>query len=134
MWITLTLRYWKPLAAILLMVTLYGYGYLNGMRAVEREMQEAQLRAAQNNLKINAEVSNDYQKKIADLRKRYDAIRLRAASGVRVPHTACGADGKTVTDEFYRGMGESTLTLMYEADQNTQQLLALQGWVRSVSK
>lgn len=134
MWMTLTLKYWKPIAITLLVVTLYGYGYLNGMRSVEREMEKAQLRAAQNNLKINAEVSSEHAKTMAALRKRYDALRMRSANGVQIPKTPCGANGVTGASEFSRGLGESVTTLMYDADRNTQQLLSLQQWINNVAK
>lgn len=130
MWITLTLRYWKPLAAILLMVTLYGYGYLRGMDSVQAEWDKAQLRAAQNNLKINAEVSNDYQKKIADLRKRYDAIRLRSAGGVRIPHAPGRPDAASGANRLPWEVAGPAGDLMYQADVNTQRLISLQEWVK----
>lgn len=134
MWITLTLKYWKPIAVAILVMALYGYGYLQGMKSVEAEWDKARTRQLENNLKINAEVSGEHAKKMADLRKRYDALRLRTAGGVRLPKSPCGSDGKAIANEFSIGMGDNVTALMYEADRNTQQLLSLQEWIRSVSK
>jgi len=134
MWMTLTLKYWKPLAIALLVAGLYGYGYLQGMRGVQAEWDKALLKAAQNNLKLNAEVSSEHAKTMADLRRRYDALRLRSAGRLPISNTACGTNATTGASEFSRGMGESVTTLMYDADRNTQQLLSLQKWINNVNK
>lgn len=131
--LSLVLNNWKPIAIALLVVTLYGYGYLNGMESVQREWEKARLTQLEVNIRINSEVSNDYQKRIAAIRKRYDAFKLRETGRMPVPNPAFRPDAATITNEFSRGMGEVT-TLMLEADLQTQQLISLQEWINNVSK
>ena len=125
------LQYWKPIAIALILIVSNAYSYKSGMDSEKHEWEIAVSESRANNLKINAEVSNDYQKKIADLRKRYDALRVRPEGGVQPTNSASGFNAAAITNGFHVELS-APYALMLEADLNTQQLIALQEWVKSV--
>lgn len=127
------IKYWKPLVAILLAIFLYGYGYLHGMNDTQAEWDKARTAMLERNLKINTEISSGYIKNINDLRKRYDAIRMRPESDLRLSNCANGADAETRTDGLHGNLSAPWL-LMYQADLQTQQLISLQDWIHNVTK
>lgn len=99
-------------------------------------LQDAQnkARVERDQVQVSQEVSSEYQAKLADLRRRYDALRLqrpaqanssgsRGPAVPRVPDAASGADA---------GSGEAGLPLTDAliASEQALQLQALQDWVR----
>lgn len=124
------LRYWQPLVLIAAVLITYGYGYLQGMNSVHREVERLKAKQIVRNIEINNEVSNEYQKTMAGLRKRHaDFVRMYADS-LRVnapgrPDGCAGADG-------LHGRVSETFTLMLQADIQAQQLLRLQEWVNQM--
>ena len=124
---------WKAFAVVLALVLVaYGNGYVSGARNVQAQWDSALLKQNERNLITNTEVSNDYAKKMANLRKRYDALRLRKASGVFNANPASGTHAATPAAGLSGGVGEDADTLMFDADANTQQLMALQEWIRAM--
>lgn len=131
----LLLKYWKPLAVVLAALLVFGYGYKLGNDHLQAEWDKALLRQHENNLKVNTEVSDAYQKKLADLRKRYDALRMRPPGSVPIPNTPGRADAAPGTNGFHGCMAEvDGYSLMFQGDIQTQQLIALQNWVQTISK
>ena len=84
---------------------------------------------------VSQEVSNDYQTRLDDLRRRYDALRLHAAApaadpnggGAKamppIPVAARGADGAAGED----GLSDGDALI---ASEQALRLKALQDWVR----
>lgn len=120
---------WKPIIAVLGSALLYAWGYLNGMNHEQASWQRAKLAAAEYNLKLNNEVSNELQKRHGISRSRYDAIRLRAAGRVFICATGrcdAGASAKGLSGD----LGEEVTQMMLDAQRQTDQLIACQNWIR----
>lgn len=128
------LNNWKPLLISALLIATHVYALNYGMEIKQAEWDVARTKALENNLKINAEVSNDYQKKLADIRKRYDALRLRTAGSVPNANTPLGHNAAPAGTGFPWKVAEPIGDLMLLADTQTQQLLACQNWIREQSK
>lgn len=120
---------WKPIIAVLGSALLYAWGYLNGMNSEKEAWQRARLAAAEYNLKLNNEVSNELQQRHGISRSRYDAIRLRAAGRVFICATGrcdAGASAKGLSGD----LGEEVTRMMLDAQRQTDQLIACQNWIR----
>lgn len=126
------LRYWKPLsfALALAFALVAGFSYMKGRQHEQASWEAAKVKQIERQLKINSEVSNEYQKKVSGLRKRHDdfvrlhldSLRIRAASG---------CDAAPGTNGLHGGIREIH-RLMMQADLQTQQLIALQGWINKM--
>lgn len=103
--------------------------YRAASEAARKADRENKLRVEAEQSRINMEVSSDHKKQLADLRARYDALRLRLASGVNtgspgaeavpgVPDTTCRADDFSLEDRFL-------------ASEQALRLKGLQDWIRS---
>jgi hypothetical protein len=127
-------------------------------RTIERERAEVRAktelaraqdaaRAAQaerHQAKISQEVQSDYQTRLKDLRRRYDALRLRAAGAAGadrggggaapmpgVSAATRGADVAAGEDRLPAGVwGELSVEETLIATRQALQLQALQDWVR----
>lgn len=91
--------------------------------------------------KITQEVSHEYQKDVAAIKRRHaDAVtRLlnKYATGgclPVVPHPPSGGDAAARADGFPRDAGAALVDLMLDADLNTRQLVACQGWIKKQSE
>jgi hypothetical protein len=85
-------------------------------------------------IKKAAEADNDYQFKISALRKRYnDIVKLRAGDN----NLPCITPAPGKPDAPPRGTGlygQALVGLLFQADQQTQQLIALQEWIKSTHR
>jgi hypothetical protein len=112
---------------------------VSGYRAKAEEARAADaanvIRVERDQSSVNQETDRDYQTQLADLRRRYDALRVRtgaAAADPRgsgsppvpgLPGAAGGADGSAVQDGL-------PLEDALIASEQALQLDALQNWVR----
>jgi hypothetical protein len=129
--LAILLQYWKPLVIVLLLLVSNAWSLNHGMVLVEREQDAAISRQRENNLKVNTEVSDALQKKYASLRHRYDdIIRMRQTGGLLLSPTTGRPDAAPCTN----GLSGEILSLMLQADLNTQQLIALQTWIKTIGK
>lgn len=81
--------------------------------------------------RITDETATDYERRITDLRARYDSMREQAAAdsssaGVgnmpAIPDATCQPDAAALNRGF--------LEILQAADENTERLIGLQVWVR----
>lgn len=98
------------------------------------------IRVERTQTQVNEETSNDYQKKLADLRRRADALRLRRPATAAnpggggkprvsgVPDAAGGPDGASGENGFPDGRLDAADALI--ASEQALRLQALQEWVR----
>ena len=100
----------------------------------ERMDQANILRVTKEQTAITEKVTNEYQSKLADSASRYDRLRAQASGylshpaspGVpATPETTCAAVSGTTC--------EAIPTLLKAAQDNTDQLIALQAWVTAQS-
>jgi len=104
--------------------------------AIMAAQNEAMIKIAQQQ-RITNEVQNDYQNKIADLRRSYDAEfeRLRNSAevhsdGATPAAAAPGVDhGAAAGNRLPRRTKEDLTRLMQKADEQTQRLIACQAWI-----
>ena len=122
------LKYWKPLSIALAVTLLAGFSYMKGRQHEAATWEAAKVKQIERQLKINSEVSNEYQKTVAGLRRRHDDFIRMHLDSLRV-RTACRPDAEAGTDGLYRNIRELH-KLMLQADLQTQQLIALQEWVK----
>jgi hypothetical protein len=110
--------------------------------AAAKAADEAHARAEeQRNLTRNIEVSRDYQTKLADLRGRYDALRLRPSGtpaadprgggGAGLPGAGQGSAGAagTAGEAGFPAAGDLTLDDRFICSAQAEQLDALITWV-----
>lgn len=102
------------------------------VRAEQRAADTEHARAVeQTQTKVSNEVSHDYQAAIADLRRRYDALRLRTGATTAHPGGGRGTDVSGLPDA---AGGPNDPPTPGEDDFNAAanfiQLEALQRWVR----
>ena len=109
--------------------------YRAAAEAARKADAENKARVERDQDKISQEVSSDYQERIADLRKRYDALRVRlgktaadpgttgTAPMPRLPVTAGGIDGAAGQDRL---PAEDALI----ASEIALRLQALQEWLK----
>lgn len=107
------------------------------------EAQQKAMKLAAHRATLSNEVSNDYEKKIADLQQRYsaeldglrdEADRNSGGVGLRVPglpSTACGCDATASANRFSVRDKERLLKIAKQADEQTQRLIACQAWAKS---
>lgn len=104
--------------------------------AIMAAQNEAMIKIAQQQ-RVTNEVQNDYQKKIADLRRAYDDEfeRLRDSAEVYSNGAAPAAPapsidhGAATGNRLSRRTQESLTRLMQKADEQTQRLIACQAWI-----
>lgn len=130
------LNNWRVIAVISIGISLFVFGHVTGANRVQSRWDEAiraeqaeAVKAATKNLKVNAEVSDELQKKYAALRRRYDElVRMRSETDMpTVANTASGHHAATGTNGFHGNI----FALLMQADLQTQQLIACQKWIGS---
>lgn len=98
--------------------------------------QESVIDVERNQANKTAEVSRDYQNRIAALNKRYaEWVRIDAATRnlPKVPNTPGGHNGTPSGVALSRDI-PAISGLMHLADLQTQQLIACQNWIRQQSR
>ena len=84
---------------------------------------------------ITEKVTHDYESKLADSASRYDRLRAQASGYLSRAGTAAVPASPDTTCLAVAGTRcEELPALLLAAQQNTDQLLALQDWVRAQSK
>lgn len=122
-------------AAMWLTATIY-QGRIDAMRVAQQtaliEAQTKVIETQNNQAKITAEVSHDYQAKIAALRLKYDRLHASTAgdSVSGLPDTPLGYNAATGRIQLPRGIAEHLRDLIFKADEQTQRLIACQDWIR----
>lgn|SRR5574340_219852 len=133
---------WRWIALAALVISSFGYGYVKGVTHEARKLEEfrgevdrkAQEQIAKNSARvqqqkqITEETANAYAKNIDALRRYYDQrLRQRAAGSGAVPSLpAAPASLDAVTPD--------SLPLAGQCAETTEQLEALQDWVREQGK
>ena len=83
---------------------------------------------------ITEKVTNDYQSKLADSASRYDRLRAQASGYLSHPASPGVPTSPETTCRAVAGADcENVPTLLKAAQDNTDQLLALQAWVTAQS-
>lgn len=83
---------------------------------------------------ITEKVTNDYQSKLADSTDRYERLRAKASGYLSHPQSPGLPASPETTCLAVAGTGcENVPTLLKAAQDNTDQLLALQAWVKAQS-
>lgn len=112
--------------------------FANGVSATSRGIQAAMIQTAwrveRAQVAINEEVSREYQARIADARRRYDALRLRpnSTAGAGAGRGATGlpvlpaASGRADGAAGYQGLSLSERLI---ATETSIRLEELQGWL-----
>lgn len=84
---------------------------------------------------ITEKVSNDYENKLADSASRYDRLRAKADGYLSRPSPAGVPETRDTTCQAIAGTDcENIPTLLKAAQDNTDQLIALQAWVTAQSQ
>src|SRR5687768_1645654 len=135
------LNYWKPLAVMLAIAGVFGYGFYSGNQhaknqwpAKEAGIVEVQRAICAKNQALTQEVSHDLQTKLTSLNARHAAAtrRLRTAEGnLPAPRPAAGHDAAPGPDGLPgNDRGADLLAIAIAADRQTSQLVACQGFIR----
>lgn len=83
---------------------------------------------------ITEKVTNDYQSKLADSADRYERLRAKASGYLSRPASPGVPETRDTTCRAVAGTDcENLPALLKAAQDNTDQLLALQAWVRGQS-
>lgn len=83
---------------------------------------------------ITEKVTNDYQSKLADSADRYERLRAKASGYLSHPQSPGVPASPETTCQAVAGTDcEAIPTALKAAQDNTDQLLALQAWVRTQS-
>jgi hypothetical protein len=83
---------------------------------------------------INERTVNAYETKLADSASRYDRLRAQASGYLGRPSPTGLPDTREATCQAVAGTGcDAVPALLKAAQDNTDQLVALQGWVREQS-
>lgn len=83
---------------------------------------------------ITEKVTNDYQSKLADSADRYERLRAKASGYLSHPASPGVPETRDTTCRAVAGTDcEAIPPLLKAAQDNTDQLLALQAWVRAQS-
>jgi hypothetical protein len=92
-------------------------------------------RVAHEQIAITEKVTHDYESKLADSAGRYDRLRAQASGYLsRAGTTTVPASPDTTCQAVAGARCEELPALLKAAQDNTDQLLALQDWVRAQSK
>jgi hypothetical protein len=84
---------------------------------------------------ITEKVTNDYQSKLADSTDRYERLRAKASGYLSHPASPGVPETRDTTCLAVAGTScEGIPPLLLEAQRNTDQLIALQDWVKAQSK
>lgn len=100
----------------------------------ERMDQANIVRVTKEQTAITEKVTNDYQSKLADSTDRYERLRAKASGYLSHPASPGVPETRDTTCVAVSGTTcEGIPPLLLEAQRNTDQLLALQAWVRAQS-
>ncbi len=108
--------------------------YKSAAAEAERMDKANIVRVTKEQTAITEKVTNDYQSKLADSTDRYERLRAKASGYLSHPASPGVPEDRNSTCEAVSGTTcEGIPTLLLEAQRNTDQLLALQAWVREQS-
>lgn len=100
----------------------------------ERMDQANIVRVTKEQTAITEKVTNDYQSKLADSADRYERLRAKASGYLSHPASPGVPTSPETTCRAVAGTDcENVPTLLRAAQDNTDQLVALQAWVRAQS-